>query len=46
MSAHTEVPVVRSADSEADQRRVAGELRSRGIGPGERLVVSASASPA
>ncbi|SDF97419.1 long-chain acyl-CoA synthetase [Klenkia brasiliensis] len=39
------MPLVRAADSEADQRRVAGELRARGIGRGERLVVSAGASP-
>ncbi|SCX45668.1 long-chain acyl-CoA synthetase [Klenkia marina] len=46
MSAHSEVPVVRAADSEADQRRVAGALAARGIGRGDRLVVSAAASPA
>ncbi|MEI4270340.1 AMP-binding protein [Klenkia sp. LSe6-5] len=46
MSVHSEVPVVRAADSEADQRRVAGALAARGIGRGERVVVSAAASPA
>ncbi|MCO7218807.1 class I adenylate-forming enzyme family protein [Klenkia sp. PcliD-1-E] len=45
MSEHSAVPVVRAADSEADQRRVAGELRARGIGRGDRVVVSAAASP-
>lgn len=45
MSEHSAVPVVRAADSEADQRRVAGELRTRGVGRGDRVVVSASASP-
>ena len=46
MSEHSAVPVVRAADSEADQRRVAGALAARGIGRGERIVVSAAASPA
>ncbi|MPQ98690.1 AMP-binding protein [Modestobacter sp. I12A-02628] len=41
-----DVPVVTAADSERDQRRVAAELGRRGIGRGDRLVVSASASPA
>ncbi len=40
------MPVVTAADSERDQRRVAAELGRRGIGRGDRLVVSASASPA
>jgi len=46
MSVHSAVPVVRSADSEADQRRVAGALAARGIGRGDRVVVSAASSPA
>ena len=44
MSVHSDVPVVRAADSEADQRRVAGALAARGIGRGDRVVVSAGAS--
>ncbi len=41
-----EVPVVRAADSESDQRRVAGALAARRIVRGDRVVVSATASPA
>ncbi len=41
----TDVPVVRAADSESAQRRVAATLTSRGLGRGDRLVVSATASP-
>jgi len=40
------VPVVTSADSERDQRRAAATLTARGLGPGDRMVVSAAASPA
>jgi acyl-CoA synthetase (AMP-forming)/AMP-acid ligase II len=40
-----EVPVVRAVDSTSAQRRVAGALADRGIGRGDRLVVSATASP-
>ncbi|MGY1763540.1 class I adenylate-forming enzyme family protein [Geodermatophilus sp. SYSU D00779] len=40
------VPVVRAADSERDQRRAAAALRAAGLGPGDRLLVSAGASPA
>jgi acyl-CoA synthetase (AMP-forming)/AMP-acid ligase II len=40
------VPVVRAADSERDQRRAAAALRAAGLGPGDRLLVSAAASPA
>ncbi|WP_235564440.1 class I adenylate-forming enzyme family protein [Modestobacter sp. Leaf380] len=42
----TDVPVVRAADSEVDQRRAAAGLVARGVGRGDRVVVSASASPA
>jgi len=42
----TAVPVVRSADSEQDQRRAAAALVSAGVGRGDRLVVSAASSPA
>jgi acyl-CoA synthetase (AMP-forming)/AMP-acid ligase II len=40
-----DVPVVRAADSERDQRRAAAALRAAGLGPGDRLLVSAAASP-
>jgi acyl-CoA synthetase (AMP-forming)/AMP-acid ligase II len=40
------VPVVRSADSEEDQRRVAAALAAAGVRRGDRLLVSAAASPA
>ncbi len=40
------VPVVRAADSERDQRRAAAALRSAGLRPGDRLLVSAASSPA
>ncbi len=40
------VPVVRAADSERDPRRAAAALRAAGLGPGDRLLVSAAASPA
>ena len=39
------VAVVRAADSERDQRRAAAALRAAGLGPGDRLLVSAAASP-
>ncbi len=42
----TAVPVVRSADSERDQRRAAAALAAAGARRGDRLVVSAAASPA
>ena len=38
--------VVRAADSERDQRRAAAALRAAGLAPGDRLLVSATASPA
>jgi len=38
--------VVRAADSERDQRRAAAALRAAGLAPGDRLLVSAAASPA
>ncbi|SHG73139.1 class I adenylate-forming enzyme family protein [Geodermatophilus nigrescens] len=38
--------VVRAADVERDQRRAAAALRSAGLRPGDRLLVSAAASPA
>ncbi|MDT0274728.1 class I adenylate-forming enzyme family protein [Blastococcus goldschmidtiae] len=40
------VPVVRSADSEQDQRRAAAALAAAGVRRGDRLLVSAAASPA
>ncbi len=40
------MPVVRSADSERDQRRVAAALAGAGVRRGDRLLVSAAASPA
>jgi acyl-CoA synthetase (AMP-forming)/AMP-acid ligase II len=42
----TDVPVVRSADSERDQRRAAAALAAAGLRAGDRLLVSAAASPA
>ena len=42
----TDVPVVASAESEHDQRRAAGALAARGLRAGDRLLVSAAASPA
>ena len=42
----TGVPVVRAADSERDQRRVAASLRASGVGAGDRILISAAASPA
>ncbi|MGY1752884.1 class I adenylate-forming enzyme family protein [Blastococcus sp. SYSU D01042] len=42
----TPVPVVRSADSERDQRRAAAALAAAGVRRGDRLLVSAAASPA
>ena len=42
----TDVPVVTSAESEHDQRRAAGALAARGLRAGDRLLVSAAASPA
>jgi acyl-CoA synthetase (AMP-forming)/AMP-acid ligase II len=41
-----DVPLVRSADSERDQRRAAAALAAAGIDRGDRLLVSAAASPA
>jgi acyl-CoA synthetase (AMP-forming)/AMP-acid ligase II len=40
------VPVVTSADSERDQRRAAAALAAAGLRAGDRLLVSAAASPA
>ncbi|WNV75313.1 AMP-binding protein [Geodermatophilus sp. DSM 44513] len=40
------VAVVRAADSERDQRRAAAALCAAGLVPGDRLLVSAAASPA
>lgn len=40
------VPVIGSADSERDQRRAAAALAGAGVRRGDRLLVSASASPA
>jgi long-chain acyl-CoA synthetase len=40
------VPVVRAADSERDQRRAAAALAHAGVGRGDRILVSAAASPA
>ena len=42
----TGVPVIRSGESELDQRRAAAALAARGVHPGDRVLVSASASPA
>ncbi|HEY0403589.1 MAG TPA: AMP-binding protein [Blastococcus sp.] len=42
----TDVPVVAGADSERDQRRAAAALAARGLEAGDRLLVSAAASPA
>jgi acyl-CoA synthetase (AMP-forming)/AMP-acid ligase II len=42
----TAVPVVTSADSELDQRRAAAALAAAGVRAGDRLLVSAAASPA
>ncbi|MCW2705405.1 MAG: AMP-dependent Acyl-CoA synthetase and ligase [Blastococcus sp.] len=42
----TDVPVVTSADSERDQRRAAAALAARGLEAGDRLLISAAASPA
>jgi acyl-CoA synthetase (AMP-forming)/AMP-acid ligase II len=42
----TDVPVVTSTDSERDQRRAAAALAARGLRAGDRLLVSAAASPA
>ncbi|TFV53422.1 AMP-binding protein [Blastococcus sp. TF02A_35] len=39
------VPVVTSADSERDQRRAAASLAAAGLRAGDRLLVSAAASP-
>jgi long-chain acyl-CoA synthetase len=41
----TEVPVVTSAGSERDQRRAAAALARAGLRSGDRLLVSATASP-
>jgi acyl-CoA synthetase (AMP-forming)/AMP-acid ligase II len=40
------VPVITSAGSERDQRRAAASLAAAGLRPGDRLLMSASASPA
>ena len=42
----TDVAVVRAADSERDQRRAAAALRGGGLRAGDRVLVSAVASPA
>jgi acyl-CoA synthetase (AMP-forming)/AMP-acid ligase II len=42
----TDVPVITSAGSERDQRRAAAALAAAGLRPGDRLLVSAVASPA
>jgi acyl-CoA synthetase (AMP-forming)/AMP-acid ligase II len=42
----TDVATVRAADSERDQRRAAAGLAAAGLRAGDRLVVSAAASPA
>jgi acyl-CoA synthetase (AMP-forming)/AMP-acid ligase II len=42
----TAVPVVTSTDSERDQRRAAAALAAAGLRAGDRLLVSAAASPA
>ncbi|MGY1660783.1 class I adenylate-forming enzyme family protein [Geodermatophilus sp. SYSU D00705] len=42
----TGAAVVRAADAERDQRRAAAALRAEGLVPGDRLLVSASSSPA
>ena len=42
----TDVAVVPSRESERDQRRAAAGLAARGVRAGDRLLVSASASPA
>ncbi|MCW2701206.1 MAG: AMP-dependent Acyl-CoA synthetase and ligase [Blastococcus sp.] len=42
----TGVPVVTSVDSERDQRRAAAALAAEGLRAGDRLLVSAAASPA
>jgi acyl-CoA synthetase (AMP-forming)/AMP-acid ligase II len=42
----TDVPVVTAAAGERDQRRAAAGLAAAGLAPGDRLVVSAAASPA
>jgi len=39
------VPVVRAADSERDQRRAAAALQAAGVRSGDRILVSAAASP-
>jgi len=41
-----DVPAVTAADSERDQRRAAAALTAAGLGAGDRLLVSAAASPA
>jgi acyl-CoA synthetase (AMP-forming)/AMP-acid ligase II len=42
----TEVPVVTAAGSERDQRRAAAALAAAGVRRGDRILVSAAASPA
>jgi acyl-CoA synthetase (AMP-forming)/AMP-acid ligase II len=42
----TDVPVVVAAESERDQRRAAAALAAAGVHCGDRIVVSAAASPA
>ena len=42
----SDVPVVTSAESERDQRRAAAALAAQGLRAGDRLLVSAAASPA
>ncbi|WP_324278483.1 class I adenylate-forming enzyme family protein [Blastococcus brunescens] len=42
----SDVPVLSAADSERDQRRAAAALAAAGVRAGDRLLVSATASPA
>jgi long-chain acyl-CoA synthetase len=42
----TAVPVISAAESERDQRRAAAALRAAGLRAGDRVLVSAAASPA
>jgi acyl-CoA synthetase (AMP-forming)/AMP-acid ligase II len=41
----SDVPVVRAAESERDQRRAAAALQAAGVATGDRILVSAAASP-
>jgi acyl-CoA synthetase (AMP-forming)/AMP-acid ligase II len=42
----SDVPIVTSGESERDQRRAAATLAARGVRSGDRVLVSAAASPA